>query len=170
MKFPKFNGKAVLSPMAGVTDVAFRCLAKKYGAAITYTEFVSSAALIRNNIKTKSMIETDKSEKPVAVQLFGDKEDEIIKAAGMIQDKFDILDINCGCPAWKVVRSGAGSELLKDPEKIRKFISKLIDAVDIPVTIKIRTGIDDGNINAIEVAKIAEHSGAAAIAIHGRTQ
>jgi len=168
--FPKLNGKAVLSPMSGVTDVAFRALAKKYGAALTYTEFVNSTGLVRGNLRAQNMLKTDPSEKPVAVQLFGSSVDDVVEAAQFCEETFDIIDVNCGCPAWKVIKTGAGSEMLKSPEKIGTFINKLAASVKVPVTIKIRAGIDDNSINAVEVAKLAEDSGAAAVAIHGRTQ
>ena len=170
MKFPNIKNKAVLSPMAGVTDVAFRTLAKRYGAAITYTEFLSSAAIVRNNPKTLEMLKTSDIESPVAVQLFGSNVDEIIKAAKFVENNFDIIDINCGCPAWKVIRSGSGSELLKSPDIIYDFVSRLVDSVSIPVTVKIRSGIDSNNINAVHVAQLLESAGASAISIHGRTQ
>ncbi|MEM3154298.1 MAG: tRNA dihydrouridine synthase DusB [Candidatus Woesearchaeota archaeon] len=170
MKFPKLNGKAVLSPMYGITDVAFRALAKKYGAALTYTEFVGSTSLVRGSQVAWGMLKADSTEQPVAVQLFGHNEEDVVKAAQEVQEKFDIIDINCGCPAWNVIKAGAGSELLKQPEKIAGFVSKLVAAVRKPVTVKIRIGIDDRNINAVEVAKLVEKAGAAAIAIHGRTQ
>ena len=156
--------------MSGVTDVAFRTLSKKYGAGLTYTEFVSSAALVRGSKKSLEMIQTDKTEKPVAVQLFGNSIEEVVEAAKLVQNKFDIIDVNCGCPAWKVIKTGAGSDLLKDPKKISKFVNKLVSSVQKPITVKIRTGIDDKNINALKVAKVIEDSGASAIAIHGRTQ
>ncbi len=170
MHFPKLPGKAVLSPMAGVTDVAFRALAKEYGAALTYTEFVSSTAIARGNEQTMRMLVTDPSERPVAVQLFGNNLEDVITAAQFVEDQFDIIDINCGCPVWKVIKTGAGSEMLKEPAKIASFVNKLASAVSIPVTVKIRAGIDEKNINAVEVAKLIEDAGAAAIAIHGRTQ
>ncbi len=170
MKFPKLKNKSVLAPMSGVTDVAFRTLARKYGTALTYTEFVSSAAIVRGNTKSLKLIQTDKSEKPVAVQLFGSSIKEVVEAAKLLEKKFDIIDVNCGCPAYKVIKTGAGSELLKDPKKISKFVNKLVSSVKKPVTIKIRTGIDDKHINAIKVAKLIEDAGAAAIAVHGRTQ
>ena len=170
MKFPIIKGKAFLSPMAGVTDVAFRALAKKCGAALTYTEFVSSSALIRNKRRSLEMIQIDKSEKPVAVQLFGHNLKEVIEAAKIVEEKFDIIDINCGCPAFKVIKSGAGSEMLKQPDKIADLISKLTSITNKPITVKIRSGIDSKHINAVEVAKKAEDAGASAIAIHGRTQ
>jgi len=168
--FPKIESPAVLSPMSGVTDVAFRTLCRKYGAGLTYTEFISSAAIVRGNENSMRMLETDPSEKPVAVQLFGASIKEVVEAAEEIENDFDIIDVNCGCPAWKVVRTGSGSALLRDPEKIGSFVNKLATAVSKPVTIKIRKGLNEDNVNAVEVAKIAEDSGAAAIAIHGRTQ
>ncbi len=168
--FPKLSSPAILSPMAGVTDVAFRALCKRYGAGMTYTEFVSSAALVRNNAKTKELLITDPSEKPVGVQLFGSNEDEVVEAAKRVEQDFDVIDMNCGCPAHKVIKTGAGSALLNDPAKIGHLVKKVVDAVSKPVTVKIRTGIDDTSINAVEVAKAAEAAGAAAIAVHGRTQ
>ena len=168
--FPHTTSQALLSPMAGVTDVAFRSLAKSYGAGITYTEFVSSSAIIRKNQKTLDTIRTASNESPRAVQLFGHSKEEVIAAAKLLEKHFDIIDINCGCPAWKVIQTGAGSAMLNDPEKIADFIHALTCAVNIPITIKIRTGIDDKQINAIQVAKVAEKAGAAALGIHGRTQ
>jgi nifR3 family TIM-barrel protein len=169
-KFPKLKSKAILSPMAGVTDVGFRMLAKKYGAGLTYTEFVSSSGIVRGNNNTLKMVETDPKEKPVGVQLFGNNVNEIVEAAKLLENKFDIIDVNCGCPAWKVIKTGAGSAMLNDKEKIGKFINKLASSINKPVTLKIRAGINDKKINAVEIAKEAENSGAAAIAIHGRTQ
>jgi len=169
-KFPKLKNKTVLAPMSGVTDVAFRALCKRYGAALTCTEFVSSAALTRSNKKTFKMLVTDKTEKPVAVQLFGGSIDEIVDAAQMIENMFDIIDINCGCPAWKVVKSGAGSAMLRNPAEIEKFVSLLVSKLKKPVSVKIRTGIDDKKINAVTVAQCIESAGAAAITVHGRTQ
>ncbi|MFH1916486.1 MAG: tRNA dihydrouridine synthase DusB [Nanoarchaeota archaeon] len=169
MKFPHLKSPAVLSPMAGVTDVAFRALAKKYGAGLTYTEFLSSAGILRAPDRFALELRTDPKEKPVAVQLFGSSVQEVVQAAQAIEDRFDIIDINCGCPAWKVIKTGAGSDLLKKPAGIASFVNKLASAVQKPVTIKIRSGIDDKHINAVEVAKKAEDAGAAAIAVHGRT-
>ncbi len=170
MPFPTLAGPALLSPMAGVTDVAFRALCKRYGAAMTYTEFVSSAALVRNNAKTRDLLVTDPSEKPVAVQLFGANEEEIVAAAKLVEEQFDVIDMNCGCPVHKVIKTGAGSALLNDPEKVGRLVKRVVEAVSKPVTIKIRAGIDGTRINAVEVAKAAEKAGAAAVAVHGRTQ
>jgi len=169
-RFPKLSGKALLSPMAGVTDVAFRELCKKYGAALTYTEFLNSTAIVRKNKKTLEMLKTAGNEKPVAVQLFGNSIEDIINAAKFCEKTFDIIDVNCGCPAWKVIKTGSGSAMLNNPGKIGEFISNLSKSVKIPITLKIRKGINEENINAIEISKIAEKSGASAVAIHGRTQ
>ena len=168
--FPRLSSPAVLSPMSGVTDVAFRALAKKYGAGLTYTEFVSSAGIVRGNPAYLRMVETSPVEKPVAVQLFGSSVEEVVEAAKIVEEKFDIIDVNCGCPAWKVVKSGAGSALLNDPVKITSFVSRLVSQVSKPVTVKIRTGITEQSINAVEVARAVENAGASAIAIHGRTR
>lgn len=168
--FPKLKHKAILSPMAGVTDVAFRALCKKYGAGLTVTEFLSAAAIVRESQKTQRMLVTDPSETPVAVQLFGHDEDDVVGAAKLVQKQFDIIDINCGCPAWKVIKSGAGSAMLEDEHKIHKFVSRLVDTTQVPITVKIRIGIDAARINAVKVAQLVEEAGASAIAVHGRTQ
>lgn len=168
--FPQLPGPAVLSPMAGVTDVAFRALCKRYGAGLTVTEFTSASALMRASHKADRMVATAPQERPVAVQLFGHDEAEVVAAARSIQDRFDIIDINCGCPAWKVVRSGAGSAMLEEPARIAAFVRKLVASVDRPITVKIRIGIDATCINAVEVARLVEAAGASAIAVHGRTQ
>jgi nifR3 family TIM-barrel protein len=155
--------------MAGVTDVAFRVLARKYGASLTYTEFASSAAIVRDVTKTFEMIKVDKSEKPVGVQLFGGSPDEIVTAAKKVESKFDIIDINCGCPVWKVVRTGAGSKLMDEPKKIKLLVEKLVKKISKPITVKLRTGADKKHINVVKVAKLVEKAGASAVAVHGRT-
>jgi nifR3 family TIM-barrel protein len=169
-RFPKLANPSILSPMAGVTDVAFRALCKRYGAGMTCTEFVSSAALVRDSKRTWEMLVTDPSEKPVAVQLFGANEEEVVEAARLVEKRFDVIDMNCGCPAWKVIRTGAGSALLNDAQRIGRLVGKVAEAVRRPVTVKIRSGIDERHLNAVEVAKAAEAAGAAAVAVHGRTQ
>ena len=168
--FPKLKSNAVLSPMSGVTDVAFRALAARYGAGMTYTEFVNGTGLIHGSVPAQRMILTNPVESPVAVQLFGASVDDVVSAAKTVENRFDVIDVNCGCPAWHVIRNGSGSEMLKNPEKIAGFINKLASAVSKPVTVKIRIGIDDASINAVQVAKLVEDAGAAAIAVHGRTQ
>jgi len=122
--FPKLPGPAVLSPMSGVTDVAFRALCRRYGAGLTVTEFTSASAVVRASRKADRMVSTAPEERPVAVQLFGHDEEEVVAAARAVQDRFDIIDINCGCPAWKVVRSGAGSAMLEDPARIAAFVRR----------------------------------------------
>lgn len=169
-QFPKLSSPAILSPMSGVTDVAFRALCKRYGAGLTCTEFVSSTSIVRGNVSSLRMLDTNPIETPVAVQLFGSSVDDVVAAARFVEDKFDIIDVNCGCPAWKVVKTGAGSEMLRSPEKISQFVNKLASAVNKPVTVKIRIGIDEQSINAVEVAKLVDDAGAAAVAVHGRTQ
>jgi len=168
--FPKLKTPSILSPMAGVTDIAFRCLAKKRGAGMTCTEFVNSTALSRGSKKSLNIIRFCECEKPVAVQLFGSDVKDVISAGLQVQKDFDVIDINCGCPAWKVIKGGAGSALLKNPENISKLIASLANAISKPITVKIRSGIDSMHINAVQVARIAEEAGAAAITIHGRTQ
>lgn len=169
-QFPILKGKAILSPMSGVTDVAFRALCKKYLAGLTCTEFVNSTAINRKNKKTLEMLRTDPIENPKQIQLFGDSVEEVVQAARFVENNFDIIDINCGCPAWKVIKTGAGSELLKSPDKIKDLITRLNKSTKLPITIKIRKGIDDKATNAVKIAKLAELAGAAAISIHGRTQ
>ncbi|MBI2548076.1 tRNA dihydrouridine synthase DusB [Candidatus Woesearchaeota archaeon] len=168
--FPKLTSRALLSPMAGITDVAFRALARTYGAGLTYTEFVSSAAVVRRDAKTIRLLQLDPSERPCAVQVFGNNLAEVVGAAKLLEHTFDIIDVNCGCPAWKVIKTGAGSALLNNPEKIHHFIKTLTSAVHKPVTLKIRLGIDEHHLTAVEIAKRAEEAGATAIAVHGRTQ
>lgn len=168
-QFPKLTDKALLAPMTGVTDVAFRVIARKCGAALTCTEFVNASAVVRGNKKTFRLLERDKSDKPCAVQIFGNDVKEIVKAAKILEDRFDIVELNCGCADRKVTKIGAGSELLKRPEKIGDIVVKASSSITKPFAVKIRTGIRDTS-NAVKIAKIIEESGAAAITVHGRTQ
>jgi nifR3 family TIM-barrel protein len=169
-KLSKFSSKALLAPMAGINDVAFRLLCKDCDAGAVYTEMVSANALSRNNKATAFMLESTEREKPVIVQLFGQNTENIVKAAKIISENydFDAIDINFGCPATKIIKEGAGSALLNRPKKIGEIIKKTSNAVNIPVTAKIRAGINFKNIIAVEVAKIIEDNGAAAITVHGR--
>ena len=169
-QFPKLKGKAILSPMAGITDVAFRALCKKYGATLTCTEFLNSTAIVKKNKKTLEMLKKDSSENPSQVQLFGNSLENVISAAKFCEKTFDIIDVNCGCPAWKVIKTGSGSAMLNNPEKIGEFIRQLDKNTKAPITLKIRKGINETSVNAVEVAKIAEANGATAIGVHGRTQ
>ena len=163
------NNNLIMAPMAGITDIAFRLICKEYGAGLVYTEMVNSEAIVRNNKATFKKMKICKDEKPVVVQLFGAKINSIIKSAKIIEEMgADIIDFNLGCPDPKVIRQGAGAILLKRPTKIKDIISGIVEAVNIPVTVKMRLGIYDKR-NFLKTAKIIEEAGASAIAVHGRT-
>ena len=161
----------VLAPMAGITDLPFRLLCKEQGAGLLYTEMVSAKAISYHNRNTVSLMETDPKEHPVALQLFGSEPELMGEVAKSIEDQpFDILDINMGCPVPKVVNNGEGSALLKDPALIRKIIKAVSGAVRKPVTAKMRIGFEGADVDPVEIARIMEDAGAAAIAVHGRTR
>lgn len=161
----------ILAPMAGVTDLPFRLLAKEQGAGLICMEMVSAKALQYNNKNTYQLLEVDERERPVSLQLFGSDPDCISEMAKKIEDKpFDILDINMGCPVPKVVNNGDGSALMKNPKLAGEILRKTVKAIKKPVTVKIRKGFDEEHINAVDMAKIAEDAGVAAIAVHGRTR
>ena len=158
-----------LAPMAGVTDLAYRLICKKWGAGLVYSEMVSAKAMHYNDKKTFSLMQTDSAESPLVVQIFGHEPDIMAEAAKKVEDMgFDILDINMGCPAPKVANSGDGSSLLKDFDLVGKIVNAVSKAVSIPVTCKIRCGVKDF-LDVTELAHIIEQNGAAAIAVHGRT-
>ncbi len=165
-------GKTALAPMAGVTDMAFREICREYGAPYTYTEMISAKALTYEDKKTGNLLLLGKNEHPCAVQIFGSDPDSIAKGAGLAVEisGADILDINMGCPTPKIVSNGDGSALMKNIKAASEIIKAACKSVDVPVTIKMRLGWDSDSINAVEFAKMAEDSGAAAIAIHGRTR
>lgn len=169
-KFPTLNSDLILAPMAGVTDVAFRLLCKEYGAGLTVTEMISANALARNNAATLKLIDVVPEEKPRCIQLFGQNTDCLVKSAQFCQDKCEIIDLNFGCPAEKIIRQGAGSALLERPNKIKEIVEAVVKAVNIPVTCKVRLGITKPKINVLKIAKICEEAGAAMITIHARTQ
>lgn len=161
----------VLAPMAGVTDLPFRRLCKEQGAGLLCTEMVSAKAISFHNKNTVALMEIDPSEHPVSLQLFGSEPELMAEVAKSIEDQpFDILDINMGCPVPKVVNNGEGSALLKNPELIRKIVTAVSGAVKKPVTAKMRIGFEGFPVDPVEIAKIMEDSGAAAIAVHGRTR
>ena len=161
----------VLAPMAGVTDLPFRTLCKEQGAGLICMEMISAKAISFHNKNTIALMEIDPCEHPVSMQLFGSEPDLMAEVAKSIEDRdFDILDINMGCPVPKIVNNGDGSALMKNPELAGKVIKAVVDAVDIPVTVKIRKGFNDELINAPEMAQVAQENGAAAIAVHGRTR
>lgn len=160
-----------LGPMAGVTDLPFRLLCKEQGAGLLYTEMVSAKAILYHNRNTEALMTVDDREHPIALQLFGSEPDIVAEAAVQIEEKnFDIYDFNMGCPVPKVVNNGEGSALMRDPKRAAKIISAIVRRVHKPVTVKIRRGFNEEEVNAVEVAKILEDAGAAAIAVHGRTR
>ena len=161
----------ILAPMAGVTDLPFRILCKEQGAGLICMEMVSAKAILYKNKNTEELMTIDEREHPVSLQLFGSDPHVMSEIAKQIEDRpFDILDINMGCPVPKVVNNGDGSALMKDPLLAGKIIEQTVKAIKKPVTVKIRKGFDEEHINAVEMAHIAEESGAAAIAVHGRTR
>lgn len=161
----------VLAPMAGVTDQPFRLLAKEMGCGLVYTEMISSKGLLFHNCHTVNMIRIDERERPVAVQIFGSEPESVAGAAKLVETAgADIIDINMGCPTPKIVKNGEGSALMRQPARAYEILARLVDAVRVPVTVKIRTGWDSRSINAVEIAALAEKAGVAAIAVHGRTR
>ena len=160
-----------LGPMAGVTDLPFRLLCKEQGCGLMYTEMVSAKAVLYNNKNTAELIETVPRERPVAVQLFGSDADIMTEIALRLEElPFDIIDVNMGCPVPKIVNNHEGSALMLEPQKVEQILSSMAGKLHKPLTVKIRKGFDDNNVNAVEIAKIAEASGVAAIAVHGRTR
>ena len=161
----------ILAPMAGVTDLPFRLLCREQGVGLLCMEMVSAKAIQYNNKNTKALLEIHPEEPPVSLQLFGSEPDVISEIAKQIEElPFSILDINMGCPVPKIVRNGEGSALMKNPKLVHEIVSKTVKAIEKPVTVKIRKGFDDSCINAVEIAKIIEDAGAAAVAVHGRTR
>lgn len=160
-----------LAPMAGVTDLPYRLLCKEQGAGMMCTEMVSAKGLYYGNRKSEPLMATDPKEIPVAIQIFGSDPEIMGQMAAKVNDgRFQMIDINMGCPVPKIVNNGDGSALMKNPELAGKVIKAVVDAVDIPVTVKIRKGFNDELINAPEMAQVAQENGAAAIAVHGRTR
>lgn len=168
----EINPPLILSPMAGVTDVSFRRLLKRRGGiGLTVSEFISVEGLTRNNPKSKRQMRFFEDERPFAVQIFGGQPERMRMAAEMAEEVgADILDVNCGCPAPKVVKHGGGSGLLRDHERLEKILTEIRRAIKIPLTIKIRAGFYDHTINAVETARLAEACGVEHIALHGRTK
>ncbi len=167
----KLANPVILAPMAGVTDLPFRLLVKEMGCGLVYTEMVSDKGLIYQNEHTLEMLKIDERERPVALQIFGSEPEPMAKAAKIVEKAgADIIDINMGCPTLKIVKNGEGSALMRTPELAYSIIASVVEAVNIPVTVKIRKGWDDSSVNAVEMAMLAEKAGAAAISVHGRTR
>lgn len=169
----KIKNQVVLAPMAGICNSAFRRICKEMGCGLIYAEMVSDKAITYNNQKTIDMLYMTEEERPIVQQIFGSDKESFVEAAKYIYENMhpDIIDINMGCPVPKVaVRAQAGSALLKSPDKIYDIVKAVVESVDIPVTVKIRSGWDNNHINAVEVAKIIEKAGASAICVHPRTR
>lgn len=165
------DNNVILAPMAGVSDLPFRLLCREQGAGLVCMEMVSAKAIYYNNKNTDSLMEIHPEEMPVSLQLFGSDPQIISDMAKRIEERpFSILDINMGCPVPKVVNNGEGSALMRNPKLVEEILSSLVKAVNKPVTVKIRKGFDDTCVNAVEIAKIAESCGVAAVAVHGRTR
>jgi len=169
----EIKNQVVLAPMAGITSTTFRRICKDMGAGLVVAEMVSDKALIYESKKTYELLKMDEGERPISQQIFGGDADTMAKAAKLIEEYMhpDIIDINMGCPVPKVaIRNNAGSNLLKTPDRVREIVEAVVKAVSVPVTVKIRSGWDENNINAVEIAKICESAGASAIFVHGRTR
>ena len=160
-----------LAPMAGISDLPYRVICRKFGCGLTVSEMVSAKGLLYNNEKTFAMLQIDEAERPTAIQLFGSVPEELAEAARIVEARgADIIDFNMGCPVPKVVNNGEGSALMKTPELAGRILEAMVKAVRIPVTVKFRAGWDEEHRNAVEIARIAEDSGVAAVAVHGRTR
>ena len=160
-----------LAPMAGISDLPYRVICRKFGCGLTVSEMVSAKGLLYKNEKTFAMLQIDAAERPTAIQLFGSVPEEMAEAAKIVEDHgADIIDFNMGCPVPKVVNNGEGSALMKTPALAGRVLEAMVRAVRIPVTVKFRAGWDEEHRNAVEIAKIAEASGVAAVAVHGRTR
>lgn len=167
----EIKNNVFLAPMAGVTDKPFRIICKEMGCGLVYSEMVSAKGMFYESKNTHKLLESDECERPLAVQIFGSDPKIMADMAKRIEDMpIDIIDVNMGCPAPKIVKNGEGSALMKTPELVGKIVKALVEGQKKPVTIKFRKGFDDSLINAVEIAKVAEANGASAVAVHGRTR
>ena len=165
------DNRVFLSPMAGVTDLPFRLICKQKGCGMLYTEMINAKALCYNDENTKKMTKIEDEEHPIAIQIFGSEPEYMGRAAEILNSHpNEILDINMGCPAPKVIKNGDGSALMKNPKLAEEVMRAVVENSTKPVTLKIRKGWDDNSVNAVEIAKIAEECGISALAIHGRTR
>lgn len=166
----ELKNNIILAPMAGITDLPFRTICKRFGSSLVCTEMVSSKAIFHDDSKTKKLMNIEKSERPVSIQIFGSDEESMAYATKYVNEFADIIDINMGCPAPKVVKNGDGSKLLLDLDKAQRIIKTVVENAKVPVTVKFRKGWDNENIVATKIARIAEDNGVQAITIHGRTR
>ena len=167
----ELDNNLILAPMAGVTDMSFRQLCREQGCGLLVTEMVSAKAILYKNRNTKELMAIGEGERPVSLQLFGSDPEIVSDIAHQVEDgPYDIIDLNMGCPVPKIVGNGEGSALMKNPKLVEELLSALVRKVHKPVTVKFRKGFDDDHVNAVEIAKIAESCGVAAVAVHGRTR
>ena len=167
----ELKNNVFLAPMAGVTDMPFRVICSEMGCGLVYSEMVSAKGLMYGSKNTEKLLSVDKRERPIAVQLFGSSPEILGKMAKSLEDAaIDIIDVNMGCPAPKIVKNGEGSALMKTPALVGEIVRSVVESQKKPVTVKFRKGFDDGSINAVEIAEIAEANGASAVAVHGRTR
>ena len=166
----ELENNILLAPMAGITDLSFRKICKEFGPALVETEMVSAKAICYKDEKTIKMLNMDGEKRPVSIQIFGNEPEAMAEATKMLAGKSEIIDINMGCPAPKVVKNGDGSKLLLDLDLIGKIVKAVVEVSTVPVTVKIRKGWDNDHIVAVEAAKIIEKNGASAIIVHGRTR
>ena len=166
----EIKNNVFLAPMAGITDLAYRLICKEFGAGLVYTEMISAKGIYYNDEKTKLLTQIDEKERPVAIQIFGSDADIMADVAKKMSKKADILDINMGCPAPKVVKNDDGSKLMLNPALIDEITYKVVKSSTVPVTVKIRKGWNDETVNAVEIAKRLEKNGVSAVAVHGRTR
>jgi tRNA-dihydrouridine synthase B len=167
----KLVNPVILAPMAGVTDLPFRLLAKEMGCALVYSEMVSDKGLIYRNCHTLDMLRIAETERPVTIQIFGSEPESMAEAAKIVEQAGpDLIDVNMGCPTPKIVKNGEGSALMRRPDLAYRILCSVVKAVSVPVTVKIRKGWNDESVNAVEMARLAEAAGVSAIAVHGRTR
>lgn len=166
----KLNSTVFLAPMAGISNLPYRLIMKRFGAGMVYSEMISAKGLIHAGVRTRELLRSSPEERPLAIQLFGSEPEDLAEAARLTRNDGELIDLNLGCPVNKVVRSGAGSALLKEPDKVRRIVSAVRAATDLPLTIKIRSGWDQGSINFLEIGHIAESEGVDAVTLHPRTR
>lgn len=166
----ELKNNVFLAPMAGITDMTYRSICKEYGPGLTYSEMVSAKGMYYNDERTNMLTKKAENENPYAIQIFGSDANIMAEVAQKLSEKAEIIDINMGCPAPKVVKNGDGSKLMLNPELIDEITKKVVEKSKVPVTIKIRKGWDEEHVNAVEIAKIAEANGISAITVHGRTR
>ncbi len=164
------DSRVILAPMAGISDLPFRLTMKPFGVGLVYTEMISAKGLLHAGKRTRELLRSAPDERPLGIQLFGSDPEDLAAAAATVVDDGELIDLNLGCPVPKVVRNGAGSALLRDPQRVARVVAAVRKAVDLPLTVKIRSGWDQESINFIEIGKIAEDEGADALILHPRTR